>query len=204
MIRLLYIFIGYLFGCIQTAYIIGKVAKGIDLRNYGSGNLGATNAIRVMGKKLGLITFIVDVLKAVAAYLIVKYALNAGDVGGLYAGVGVVLGHNFPFFLKFKGGKGVAVTGGIMLCFHPLVALCIIVGAILLMFITKYVSLGSIIGLFVMGVLGVIFYWNDLEILLLLVFLAALGIYKHKTNIKRLIQGKENKIGTHKGMEKKE
>jgi glycerol-3-phosphate acyltransferase PlsY len=72
------------------------------------------------------------------------------------------------------------------------------------MFITKYVSLGSIIGLFVMGVLGVIFYWNDLEILLLLVFLAALGIYKHKTNIKRLIQGKENKIGTHKGMEKKE
>jgi glycerol-3-phosphate acyltransferase PlsY len=201
MIRLLYVLIGYAFGCIQTAYIIGKIAKGIDLRNYGSGNLGATNALRVMGKKLGILTFVIDVSKAVAAFMIVKYALHAGDIGGLYAGVGVVLGHNFPFYLKFKGGKGIAVTGGIMLCFYPIAALCIIAGAVIIIFISKYVSLGSIIAMLAMAILAVIKYYNNPEVLILLLFLSALAIYKHKSNIKRLIKGTESKINSKKKAE---
>jgi len=202
MIRLLYILIGYALGCIQTAYIIGKI-RGVDLRTKGSGNLGATNALRVMGAKLGLITFGTDILKAVIAFIVMKYLLNGGDLGGLYGGLGVVLGHNFPFYLKFKGGKGIAVTAGVMLVLNPLITLIIIAAMVGLIIITKYVSLGSIIGMLSMAVFGVFKYHNDVEMMILILVLATLAIYMHRSNIKRLLTGTENKLNLKKKQEKK-
>lgn len=193
MIRIVYVLIGYLLGCIQTAYIIGRI-KGVDLRKQGSGNLGTTNALRVMGAKLGLITFACDILKAVIAVAIARWLMDGGGIGGLYGGIGAVLGHNFPFFLKFKGGKGIAVTAGVMLMFNPIATLIILVPSISLIVWTKYVSLGSIFAMLAMAVLAVVKYHNDLETMLLLLFLASLAIFMHRANIKRLLTGKENKL----------
>lgn len=201
MIVIVYILIGYLFGCIQTGYIISKFYKGIDLRQHGSGNLGTTNAIRVMGKKLGLLTFIGDFSKAIIAFMLVKYLLEAGDVGGLYAGIGSVLGHNFPFYLNFKGGKGIAVTGGVMLCVNPIATIIIIAGMLLIILVTRYVSLASITAMLAMSVWAGFMFRNDIEMMLLTFFLAALAIFMHRSNIKRLINGTENKFGTKKKVE---
>ena len=119
MIRLICVAIGYVFGLFQTSYIYGKM-HGIDIRTQGSGNAGTTNALRVLGKKAGAITFLGDALKCVAAVLLVQALFGAshGDIRPLlaiYAGAGVVLGHNFPFYLGFKGGKGIAASAGMML-----------------------------------------------------------------------------------------
>lgn len=196
MFRIICVLLGYAFGCFQTAYIVGKAIKGIDIREHGSGNLGTTNAFRVLGKKLGFITFLGDVLKAVAAFLIAKLVFSEdGQIAGLYAGLGVVLGHNWPFYLKFKGGKGIAVTSGIMLCINPLVTVIITTVMFIIIFVTKYVSLGSIIGMLSMIIFAIIAYRNNTEMLILIIVIGAIAIYKHKANIKRLISGHENKIG---------
>ena len=118
MIRLICVAIGYVFGLFQTSYIYGKM-HGIDIRTQGSGNAGTTNALRVLGKKAGAITFLGDALKCVAAVLLVQALFGAshGDIRpllALYAGAGVILGHNFPFYLGFKGGKGIAASAGMM------------------------------------------------------------------------------------------
>lgn len=194
MIKILLVLIGYLIGCIQTAYIVGKLAKGVDLREHGSGNLGTTNALRVMGKKLGLITFIGDFGKAILAFMLVKYLFDSGDLGGLYAGFGAVLGHNYPFYLKFKGGKGIAVTGGVMMCVNPIATLIIIAGLVVIVLITKYVSLGSIIAMLAMAIWGIVQYNSNIEMMLLIIALAVIAIIKHRANIKRLLNGTESKI----------
>ena len=111
--------LGYIFGCFQTGYFYGKVFKGIDVRNYGSGNAGTTNTLRTLGKPAGYIVFLGDALKAVFAVWIVRYLLfpGLGDVTKILETVtalGVVLGHNYPFYMNFKGGKGIAATGGFM------------------------------------------------------------------------------------------
>lgn len=117
MIRIVCLAIGYCFGLFQTAFIYGKM-HGIDIREKGSGNAGTTNALRVLGKKAGLIVFLGDALKAVFAMVLVHFLFENShpEMGALlriYAGAGVVLGHNFPFYMGFKGGKGIAATGGI-------------------------------------------------------------------------------------------
>ena len=147
--RIICIVLGYFFGLIEMGYILGKI-KNIDIRDFGSGNSGTTNTMRVLGKKAGLITFFVDALKAVFCGLLV-YALfhksceNIMFVLLLYSGFGVILGHNFPFYLKFKGGKGIACTSGMILAVCPMAApvcLVLFIGSIA---ITRYVSLGSIL-----------------------------------------------------------
>lgn len=203
--RLLCVVIGYLFGLIQTGYIYGKLQK-IDIRKHGSGNAGTTNVLRTLGWKAGVITFVGDSLKCIVAILLVRYLYkdsNQVDLWSIYAGLGAVLGHNFPFYLKFKGGKGIAATVGLILAFHPVLFAIVAVVFLIVFFITRYVSLGSIIIMLVF-VAEVIVYgqmdgfglegWLLYELYGITVFLAAMAIFQHRANMKRLLSGSENKI----------
>lgn len=207
-LRVVVLAIGYLLGNFQTGYFYGK-AHNIDIREHGSGNSGTTNTLRTLGKKAGAITFIGDLAKAIIAVMIARFAFAGvweGDIKVLemYAGFGAVLGHNFPFFLKFKGGKGIACTSGVILSVCPLAApLCLVlfVGSVA---ITRYVSLGSILvvtayliqtivfNLF--GLLGIEEAWV-LEFDIVAACFAIMGIWRHRANIVRLINGTENKLG---------
>ena len=148
MFRLICLVIGYCIGCIETAHVVGKLWK-VDLRKHGSGNLGTTNALRVLGKKAGAIVFIGDIMKSVIAYLICRAVFkDNGTIAGLFGSAGAVLGHNFPFYLNFKGGKGIAVMIGMTaaLAFTTDIRLAF-PNAIIgfgLAFGTRYVSVGSL------------------------------------------------------------
>lgn len=207
--RLLCVAIGYLFGLIQTGYIYGKIKK-IDIRKHGSGNAGTTNALRTLGWKAGVITFIGDCLKCVLAVTVVQVLFIQDPHQGLYAmyaGLGAVLGHNFPFYLKFKGGKGIASTAGLILAVNPIMFLIVAVVFISIVLITQYVSLGSIIIMVLFVIMVVISGqsgWllvlpGDLyEYYAIAIVLALLAIWRHRANIKRLLSGTENKTDVRK------
>lgn len=202
--RLICLAIGYLFGLIQTGYIYGKL-NHVDIRKHGSGNAGTTNALRTLGWKAGVITLLGDCLKCVLAVVVVRLIFaDSGHVELLafYAGLGAVLGHNFPFYLNFKGGKGIASTAGLILAVNPVMFLIVAVIFIAIVLITQYVSLGSLVimGVFVAEVViygqmggfnlaGVELY----EFYAIAVVLAALAFWRHRANIKRLLNGTENK-----------
>ena len=147
--RLICIVIGYVFGLFQTAFIYGKL-HGIDIREHGSGNAGTTNTLRVLGTKAGLVVLLGDIAKCILAIVICGAIFDASHPDEiyllkLYAAAGAILGHNFPFYLKFKGGKGIAATAGLILAFHPAfipMGVALFFGAF---FITHYVSLGSLL-----------------------------------------------------------
>lgn len=207
MVRLVCLGIGYLFGIFQTSYIYGKI-NGIDIREHGSGNAGTTNALRVMGKKAGLIVFAGDVLKAVLAVVLVRllFAESHADILpllGLYAGAGAILGHNFPCQLGFRGGKGIACTAGLILTLGPVVTLLEASTFLLAVILTRYVSLGSIlvvielvINLVVFGQMG--YYGMDqmhlYEFYAVCAALSAMALWRHRANIKRLLNGTESKV----------
>lgn len=208
--RLLCVVIGYVFGMIQTGYFYGKMRK-IDIREHGSGNAGTTNTLRTLGWKAGAITFLGDCLKCVAAVVIARAIFNGSEIPGillgLYAGLGAVLGHNYPFYLKFKGGKGIACMAGVIITLHPVfVAISLVVFASVVL-ITRYVSVGSLI-LMVAFVAQVIVYgqmggfglsgMNLHEFYGISIFLAVLAFVRHRKNIVRLLQGTENKFGVKK------
>lgn len=190
----LIIVISYLVGSFSSAYFVGKYFKKIDIRNHGSGNAGATNALRIMGKKLGVITFLLDFFKGIIAVNI--GILISGYDGGLVAAIFTVIGHNYPIFLNFKGGKGIATTIATLAVLEfPITLISVIVG-VLVAAISKYVSLGSLVflsTLFVLSIFGTkeFYIYRTLTIL----FLMILGYYRHKENIKRLISGTENRLG---------
>ncbi len=206
MVRVVCVIIGYLLGMIQTAYILGRI-KGIDIREHGSGNAGTTNTLRVLGAKAGIIVFAGDLIKCIVAVLIVKYtiAVRFPEIMPLlllYTGAGCVIGHNFPFYLKFRGGKGIACTGGLMIAFHwsfiP-VGLLVFFGTF---FLTHYVSLGSLLlytGFFVQliitGQMGIYNVSQSVlnEMYILVFLLTVLAFYKHRSNIKRLLTHSERK-----------
>ncbi len=208
---------GYVFGLFQTAYIYGKL-HGIDIRNYGSGNAGTTNTMRVLGTKAGLIVLFGDIMKCILAVVFTNL-LFAGRYPEMvyllkmYTAAGAILGHNFPFYLKFKGGKGIAATAGLILSFHPYL---IPVGVVLFFgafFITHYVSLGSLlvyagfmIELIILGQKGTFGMTRPLliEMYIIAGLLTVMAYYKHKDNIKRLLSGTERKtyLG-HKNKEEK-
>lgn len=191
---LLAMLVGYLIGCFSSAYFVGKVIKGIDIRSHGSGNAGATNALRVMGPKLGVITLLLDAFKGILAVVIGK--LIIGYDGAMICGLFAVLGHNWPIFLQFKGGKGVATSIGVLASLHFWSALAAGPIAIILILITKYVSLGSIIFLASVPLTYALLVGDfNKQYFILSVILALLSIYKHRANIERLISGNENKIG---------
>lgn len=207
MVRVICLLIGYVFGLFQTAYFYGK-AHGIDIRQHGSGNSGTTNALRVLGTKAGLIVFAGDCLKCMAAVGLVR--LLFGETYHsiiyllcLYTGAGAILGHNYPFYMNFKGGKGIAATAGMVLSFHPY----FIITGVLLFFIpfftTHYVSLGSLlvyaglmIQLVIFGQTGFFAEMTQgqlIEMYVVFGFLMLLAYWKHRENIKRLIHGNERK-----------
>lgn len=217
--RFIAIIIGYAFGLIQTGYFIGKIYK-IDIREHGSGSAGATNMTRTLGKWPGAVTFVVDVLKPMGAYLLTAAIFSAvGDpevykILCLYAAVATVIGHIYPFYLGFRGGKGVASIGGMAIIFVAGVPSCasalptVIIALslfILIVAVTKYVSLGSIcavITLFLLHLIlgqsgklifevGSIVLYEWYALLLIIVFVI---VAKHFSNIKRLIKGTENKL----------
>ena len=201
-VRIICLLIGYAFGCIQTAYITGRIARDIDIREHGSGNAGMTNVLRTIGRRAGVIVFSSDVLKAIIAFVIAALIFNGGGSffadglpiqPGLYAGLGAVLGHNFPFFLKFKGGKGISATLGVMLAVDWRAAIIVYVVAAILIALTKYISLASITMVVLFPILLFIFGYG-VEPLLVMVILAAMAIFLHRGNVQRLLAGNERKV----------
>jgi len=192
--------LAYLIGCINNAYIFTKYTKNIDIRNYGSGNAGATNVLRVLGPKAAAPVFALDVLKGVVAVLIGKYFI--GMPGMLVAGIAVVCGHNWPIFLKFRGGKGVATSVGVVMTINPFLGLIALAVGIAVIAITRYVSLGSITGAITFALLN-IFFPNSVYVLTFAIVLALLVVFQHRSNIKRLINGTESKIGQRAQINKK-
>lgn len=201
------VLVGYVCGLFQTGYIYGKLHH-VDIRQHGSGNAGTTNALRTLGWKAGAVTFLGDFFKCVLAvgiaYLLYgKTQESRIELLAMYAGMGAVLGHNFPFYLNFKGGKGIATTAGLLLAVNPKVALVAMAVFIIVVALTRYVSLGSIflVVIFAAGMIVQGEYTGttltgaeQLELYGLSVFLAGLAIYKHRENIKRLLAGTENKL----------
>lgn len=205
MLRILCLAIGYVFGLFQTGYLYGKLHK-IDIRNYGSGNAGTTNALRVLGKKAGLIVFLGDFFKTVFACLLVRILFKGNpslDMYVLYAGVGVILGHNFPCYLHFKGGKGIASAAGILVAMDWRITLVCAVIFLASVILTRYVSLGSIL-VVVAFLAQIIFYGlggsyqvapeNMTEFFCVAAFVTLMAIWRHRANIKRLLSGTENKL----------
>lgn len=199
MFRIFSILIGYLIGCLQTAYFVGKVMQ-VDIRKRGSGNLGSTNVLRVLGKRAGAVTFFCDLLKSVAAFIVCIFLFRDNPmVVGLYAGAGVVLGHDFPFYLGFKGGKGIAAMIGLFLCIATIdpkvTGFTFLFGIVGLL--TRYVSVGSLLFSVSIPVSLYIFHYSP-EVVFIGLFLAVLACIRHKENIKRLIHGNENRLGAKK------
>lgn len=194
MTKLVFIlFISYLIGSISASFILGKYIKGIDIRNFGSGNAGTTNAMRIMGRKLGSITFFIDFLKGYASLYFLSNFIEIDKI--LMIALFCVLGHNYPFYLNFKGGKGIATSLGCFFFISPILSLIGVSLGVLVALISKYVSLGSIIFLLSTSLLLGFFKDFSLANNICLLIICFLGIYRHKSNILKIKEGKENKIG---------
>lgn len=214
--RLICLAVGYVCGLFQTGYLVGKI-NHVDIRKSGSGNAGTTNALRVMGWKAGILTFAGDVIKLVVAAVIVRFLYRGTDCLPLlvmYAGAGVTLGHNFPFYMNFKGGKGIAVMAGLVLVnsFWEMPESLLLIPVTLAFFLvpviaTRYISVGSLaaytaflVEMILIGQWG----WLDMEqgylyeLYIVLFALTALAWYRHRANIGRLMAGTENKFGSKK------
>jgi glycerol-3-phosphate acyltransferase PlsY len=205
--RILGIVLGYIFGLFPTGVLYGK-AHHVDIRKHGSGNAGMTNSLRVLGWKAGVVVFFGDCLKAVAAMAIIWYLYkdvypDAVKLLELYAGFGAVLGHNFPFFMKFKGGKGIACSVGIVFAFDwrmvPICAILFFASVVP----TGFMSLGSLgilsgffIQTIVFGQLGLLKVGAQYlpEVYILSAILTGMAFWQHRSNLKRLASGTENKF----------
>ena len=197
LVYLIIIVVAYLLGNISTSYIVAKKLAGVDIRTQGSGNAGSTNVLRTMGKKAGALTFGGDVLKGVVAVgfaRVLAYYMKVDQVTCAYiAVVAVVIGHNWPAFLGFKGGKGVATSLGSMLAINPVLALTCLAAFIIIVLVSKYVSLGSILGICLSPILMLI--THNTKGIWVTLFLSASVVYNHRANIKRLLNGTERKLG---------
>ena len=194
--------IAYLLGSISFSVIISKKMAGFDVREKGSGNAGSTNVLRTVGKKAAVLTLICDCLKGVLAILIAYIAGNiVKDIDKSLlvqlAGIFVVIGHTFPVFFKFKGGKGVATSLGVLLMVNWQIGLICLVFALVLMALTRFVSLGSVAAAVLFPVLTVFIRTNYLvpgNYIIFGIILAEFVIFNHRENVKRLLEGKENKL----------
>jgi len=199
--ELLLIILAYLIGSIPTALIISKKFFGIDIRDFGSGNMGATNAFRVLGPKYGTLIMVLDVLKGIFAvglfYFLPYYLTNELERTNFMMGLGLaaVIGHIFPVFANFKGGKGVATLLGMLIAVQPIVAVCCIGVFLFVLFLTRYVSLSSILGAIMLPVC-VLWIWNEHELSYraFALLVALLVIITHQKNISRLLKGAESRI----------
>ena len=205
--RIVSLIIGYLLGMFETGYIVGKF-NNIDLREHGSGNTGTTNALRVMGTKAAAIVFVGDIIKTTAACLI-AWAILRGNGEGyrtlvvLYTGLGAALGHDFPFYMNFKGGKGVAALGGMLLAYDWKLAILLIALFFAIVLITQYVSLASLTAASLFAVITIIkaavgrlpvpYTGAAAETVIVAIVIVALIFIRHAANIQRLATGTENK-----------
>ena len=197
----LLIILAYLIGSVPTALIISKRFFGIDIRDYGSGNMGATNAFRILGPKFGTIIMVLDILKGMFAvglfYFLPYYLSNELARTNFMMGLGLaaVLGHIFPIFAGYKGGKGVATLLGMLIAVQPVVAVCCVAVFVVVLLLTRYVSLSSILGAIMLPV-SVLWIWNEHELSyrIFALSVALLVIITHQKNIGRLIKGRENRI----------
>ncbi|OLS38573.1 glycerol-3-phosphate 1-O-acyltransferase PlsY [Bacillus sp. MRMR6] len=192
MVEIFFILVlAYLLGSIPSGLIIGKVFYKTDIREHGSGNLGGTNTFRTLGVKAGIAVTLADILKGtLAASLPALFQMS--DFNPLVAGVFAVIGHTYPIFAGFRGGKAVATSGGVLLFCAPFMFLTIFVVFFISLYITKYVSLSSMLA----GIVAVIYAIidGDIPLLIAVSLLAAFVIYRHRTNIKRIINKTEPKI----------
>lgn len=214
LLRIICLIIGYACGLLETGVLYGKL-KGVDIREHGSGNSGTTNALRVLGPKAGLVVFIGDFCKSFIPCLIARFVFKGMYPDTyllyvLYTGFGAVLGHNFPFYLKFKGGKGVATTAGTIVgLLNPILIVVLLILFVIVELITRYVSLGSILLMIELTILyGVLLFTNHLcfdmsvasskaagiESFVLIILFSALCIFRHRANIGRLMRHEENKL----------
>lgn len=186
----------YLITSISPAIIICKLKTGKDIRDMGSGNAGTTNALRVMGKKLGILVFVLDVLKVVLAYGMVYFLImafnysNIAVINGIFL-VSAVLGHCYPIYYEFKGGKGVAVILTCAMIINYKLTLICLVFAIIMILITRMVSVGSITGLLLFDIL---IFIKDQSYIIPAILVSIIVVYKHRKNIQRIFQHKENKL----------
>lgn len=198
------IVVAYLLGSIPTSYLIGRIFFGQDIRQSGSGNTGATNALRTFGKKVGFTVLLIDMLKGVAAVVIagfiMRFAQSGDDINFVVSlsGLFVIVGHIFSVFLRFKGGKGVATAAGVFLALSPINFLFCLVLFAFIVYSTKFVSLGSILSagafLLIELVSQIIMHFPNLPRLMLVVVVLIMIVIRHKSNIKRLVKGVENRI----------
>ena len=183
--------LAYLVGSIPNALWIGKMFKNIDVREFGSGNVGATNATRVLGWKLGVMVLIFDAFKGMI-FIIIARILGLEDIYIVLIGLAAILGHSYSIYLKFKGGKAVATSLGVMLVLIPKVVMILIIVFLLIVIISGYVSLASISVAGLLPIFSYIMYNNIIALLSLVV--GILVIWRHKSNIKNLLEGKEDKF----------
>lgn len=207
--RIICLIVGYIFGLFQTGYLVGKL-NHIDIRRQGSGNAGTTNALRVMGWKAGALTFAGDVLKCVLAVVLMRFLFRktgCAPLYGMYAAVGTTLGHNFPFYMKFKGGKGIAVLAGLVVSTSFLMVPIPLAAFLVAVLLTRYVSLGSLLAsttffleVVLFGEMGIFDMAVNyrLEMYGAAFFLTVLAWIRHKDNIRRLLAGEENRFGAKK------
>ncbi|MED4473978.1 MULTISPECIES: glycerol-3-phosphate 1-O-acyltransferase PlsY [Oceanobacillus] len=182
--------IAYVLGSIPSALIVGKLGFKIDIREHGSGNLGATNTFRVLGKKAGIIVTLSDILKGTIAVLIPLFF--DAEINRLIIGIFAVIGHTYPLFAKFKGGKAVATSAGIILGINPLLFIIMVTTFLITLYISKYVSLSSMIT----GVVTILvsIFFKDIGLIIVISILTIFVFYRHRENLKRIKNGTEPKI----------
>lgn len=190
MIIAMILILAYLFGSIPSGLIAGKLLRGIDIREHGSGNLGATNTFRILGKKAGLIVTLADIFKGTIATALP--ALFGSELHPLIAGVAAVIGHMFPVFARFKGGKAVATSGGVLLFYTTPMFFVIFLVFMASLYVTKYVSLSSMVA--AVGALVYALILGDPPLIIVILILAIFVFYRHRANIVRIKNGTEPKI----------
>lgn len=183
--------VGYLLGSANSALIVGKF-YGVDIRQHGSGNAGATNALRTLGKKAALFVLIGDLAKGIISYLIGYYL--AGGLGALAGGTAAILGHNWPLYFKFKGGKGVLTSLAVVLMMDWRIALIILGIFIVIVALTRYVSLGSIIGAALFPIISLLLS-KETKFVVFALAIGLLVIFRHRANIERILKGNESRLG---------
>ena len=194
-VEILVIVVSYLLGSVSFSVLLAKLLKGIDIRQYGSGNAGATNTLRVLGKGPAITVLLLDVVKGIAAVWLGTWVGGWGTWVAVICGIAAIIGHNWPIYFHFRGGKGIATTIGVMatLCFWPALIAGII--AILSIIITRYVSLGSLIFVVLTPVILLLTDFTQ-PVLWTSITIALFAFWRHRSNIVKIFEGRENKIGS--------
>ncbi|TDX52895.1 glycerol-3-phosphate 1-O-acyltransferase PlsY [Orenia marismortui] len=198
----LVILFSYLLGSIPFALIVVRLVKGVDIRKYGSGNIGATNAFRLLGLSMGILVALLDIGKGFLAVSIARIFFPDQSLILLLAGLAAIAGHNWPIFLKFNGGRGVATSVGVLISLSPKAVLITFLVWIIIVVTTQYVSLASITGAILIPILMLLF-GQDKFVLIFTLLISIFVIYRHLPNIKRLLSGTENKVSLKNNLDNK-